>query len=605
MSPEQAEMNGLDVDTRSDVYALGVLLYELLTGTTPFESETLKKVGLDEMRRIIREDEPPTPSQRLSTLAGQACSTVSERRGVDGRRLGQVLRGELDWIVMKALEKDRGRRYESASALAADVKRYLNDETVTACPPSAGYRLRKYVRRNRRVLAMAAIVAVALVAATAVSTWQAMEAQDAQHQAEADRKQAEADRDRAKTAEVEAQAAEQRATKQAAVASAVTSFLQADLLGQVHSLPNVINEVDGLPNLTVREALDRAAARIGERFRDQPLVEAAIRKTIGEAYQSLMHDDLAVPHLERAVALCTAHRGPDHPDTLASVNCLAHSYQWTARYPDEIALRQRMLKDREARFGPDAPETLACLHNLAAAYHDGRQYDTAVRLFEKVLEKRRAIYGPKDPMSLGTIHNLALAYEHMGRLAESMALHENVLDGIKSTNGPQHPSTIWPMMTYGQVCLRAGELDRADQLLREALALALKGEVTRGSRTQQSNARGWLALNLHLQQRHTQAEALIRETLAFHQKEFRDSPRTFYWESVLGAILLGQQRYAEAELLILQGYEGIKKREKTHYFEEIELIEAGDRVVRFYEATNQSEKARAWRQKLKSSAASK
>jgi serine/threonine protein kinase len=123
MSPEQAEMNGLDVDTRSDVYSLGVMLYELLTGTTPFESDTLKKVGLDEMRRMIREEEPPAPSRRWSTLSAQDCSTISERRGVDGRRLGQVLRGELDWIVMKALEKDRDRRYESASAFAADVQR--------------------------------------------------------------------------------------------------------------------------------------------------------------------------------------------------------------------------------------------------------------------------------------------------------------------------------------------------------------------------------------------------------------------------------------------------------------------------------------------------
>jgi tetratricopeptide (TPR) repeat protein len=196
MSPEQAEMNGLDVDTRSDVYALGVLLYELLTGTTPFAGVTLKKVGLDEMRRLIREEEPTTPSQRVCTLRA-AASTVSERRGVDGRRLGQVLRGELDWIVMKALEKDRNRRYESASAFAADVQRYLADEPVLACPPSAGYRLKKLLRRHRVALVTASVVAATLLAATAVSAWQAIEASRARTLAEQREASADAQRRRA------------------------------------------------------------------------------------------------------------------------------------------------------------------------------------------------------------------------------------------------------------------------------------------------------------------------------------------------------------------------------------------------------------------------
>ena len=231
-----------------------MLLYELLTGTTPFTGETLKKAGLDEMRRIIREDEPPTPSQRLNTLDAQACSTVSERRGVDGRRLGQVLRGELDWIVMKALEKDRNRRYESASAFAADVQRYLNDEAVEACPPSAGYRLRKYVRRNRRPLVMAGVVAAALITATAISTWQAARATEAQDEAEADRKQAETDRDRARTAEGNAKTnlqrakeAEQRATTEGAIARAVNDFLQDDVLRQVASVPQSAEELGESP----------------------------------------------------------------------------------------------------------------------------------------------------------------------------------------------------------------------------------------------------------------------------------------------------------------------------------------------------------------------
>ena len=164
MSPEQAGMSDLDVDTRSDIYSLGVLLYELLTGTTPVDKDRFRAVGYDEMRRIIREEEPPKPSTRLSTLA-QAGTTVVTARGTDPRKLSRLFRGELDWVVMKALEKDRNRRYETANALAADVQRYLVDEPVLACPPSTGYRLRKFARRSRRFLVTAGLLAVALLIA--------------------------------------------------------------------------------------------------------------------------------------------------------------------------------------------------------------------------------------------------------------------------------------------------------------------------------------------------------------------------------------------------------------------------------------------------------
>jgi serine/threonine protein kinase/tetratricopeptide (TPR) repeat protein len=167
MSPEQAGQSGLDVDTRSDIYSLGVLLYELLTGTTPFDKARLKEVGYDELRRIIREEEPPRPSMRISTL-GKVATSLSTQRKSDPRRLRQLCRGELDWVVMKCLEKDRNRRYESASALAADVQRYLQDEPVQACPPSAGYRLHKFVRRNKGALATASVLVLALLVVVGV-----------------------------------------------------------------------------------------------------------------------------------------------------------------------------------------------------------------------------------------------------------------------------------------------------------------------------------------------------------------------------------------------------------------------------------------------------
>jgi serine/threonine protein kinase/tetratricopeptide (TPR) repeat protein len=169
MSPEQAGESGLDIDTRSDIYALGVLLYELLTGTTPFDREYFKTAGYDEMRRIIREVEPPRPSTRITTL-GQAAATISTQRRSDPRRLSQMFRGELDWIVMKCLEKDRERRYGTTNSLEKDIERYLHDEPVHACPPSAAYRLRKFVRRNRGPVLSVSIIAMLLLAAIVGTT---------------------------------------------------------------------------------------------------------------------------------------------------------------------------------------------------------------------------------------------------------------------------------------------------------------------------------------------------------------------------------------------------------------------------------------------------
>jgi serine/threonine protein kinase len=278
MSPEQAELSPLGVDTRSDIYSLGVLLYELLIGTTPFEKDRLHAASYDELRRIIREEEPPRPSTRISTLAADRAVTVAEQRRTDARRLRQQVRGELDWIVMKCLEKDRSRRYETADSLARDVERYLRDETVQACSPSLAYRLKRFVRRNKVAAAFIALLTVGL-AALAVSNVKIQSALSQKNDALA-----------------LALTNEQRATKEATRAQAIADFL-SDMLESAY--PDRIKD----SQYTVRELLDDFSTELDDEFASQPEVKAAIHSVIGTSYWQLGELDRADRHLKRALDL--------------------------------------------------------------------------------------------------------------------------------------------------------------------------------------------------------------------------------------------------------------------------------------------------------------
>src|SRR5262249_22988080 len=250
MAPEQAELNNLDIDTRADIYSLGVILYELLTGSTPFPAATLRAAGFTEMVRMIRDVEPPRPSTKLSSSA--ELPAIAAKRKLEPKKLTRLVHGDLDWIVMKALEKDRSRRYETANGLAMDVQRYLNDEPISAGPPSPGYRLRKFVRRHKRTVGTAVIVLLALVAGVVISTGNAV---------------------RATLAEARANQERDAANKAAAQAAAISKFLTDDLLGQ--AAPDLNSRDRGV---TVEQLLDKAAQNIpnNKRFADQPEIEASI-----------------------------------------------------------------------------------------------------------------------------------------------------------------------------------------------------------------------------------------------------------------------------------------------------------------------------------------
>jgi serine/threonine protein kinase len=555
MSPEQAMAKHGLVDHRTDIYSLGVTLYELLTGVPAIPGTDRHEL----MQRIAFEEIVP-PRQHEPSIPL-----------------------DLETVLLKALAHEPASRYASAQEFADDLRRWLDSKPVRAKRPGVADRLGKWTRRNRAVVVTAAIcLLVSMAVGTAVSLYQVGIAREAQRQAEA---------------------AEGQAGIDSAVARAVNDFLQRDLLGQVASEPQLGQISGDNPFLTVREALDRAAARIDERFQDQPLVEAAIRTTIGIAYNHLTEHQQAARHLERAVALRQAHLGHEHPDTLDSMRQLAIAWGWTGRFSEAISLRQQILDSCQARLGPNHPQTLESVGELAGTLQTAGQWDRSAQLWERLLEKRRNLDGPTHASTLGTMHGLALSYAYTGRLTESIALHEVLLELVKATNGLDHHEVAWPLTTLAVTCQRARDFDRADRLFREALVLEMKRVDSYQARNRTATVLGFLGQNLFLQKRYVEAERVIRESLSILEKVRPDHPESFYWMNLLGAVLCGQHRFSEAESLLVQGYDEMKKREALMDANwRTRLPQAGERVVWFYEVTNQPEKARAWREKVGNSA---
>jgi tetratricopeptide (TPR) repeat protein len=546
MSPEQAELNNQDIDTRSDVYSLGVLLYELLTGTTPLTKARMKQAAFTELLRLIREEEPPRPSARLSE-SREALPSISAQRQTEPAQLTRLVKGELDWIVMKALEKDRGRRYETANGLARDLQRYLADEPVEACPPSAGYRLRKLLHRHRTgVLAVAAFAAL-LLAGVVVSTWQAVRATRAEARAweaadaERDAREAEASqRRRAEEAEAlardrlaEVTREKQRADGEARTAQAVNEFLQQDLLLQADSLEQADRGFPAEPNLTVREALNRAAAKIGDRFRDQPLVEAAVRQAIGDAYRGVGAPRLGVPHLVRAQALREAQLGRNHPDTLNSAHNLALLYLEGGQFDRAVTLFEAALAKMKEKLGPDHADTLQTMHNLAIAYLEAGSLDRALPLYEESLRRRTEKLGADHPSVLESLNGLGLAYKAAGQYDRAVQLLHKAHAQARERLGPDHPHTLRSVNSLGLAYLTAGRTDEAVRLFEQNLAKAADALGPDHPHTLMSKNN--LALAYRDAGRLDKAVPLFEQTLAQTKEKLGpDHPRTLLCMSNLG-----------------------------------------------------------------------
>jgi serine/threonine protein kinase/Tfp pilus assembly protein PilF len=550
MSPEQAQINQLDIDTRSDIYSLGVLLYELLAGSPPFIRQELERGGVLEMLRLIREQEPPRPSTRLSTAEG--LPTLAENRGTAPARLTKLVRGELDWIVMKALEKERSRRYETAIGLALDVQRYLADEPVLAGPPSAIYKLRKFVRRNRGPVLALALVLLALVIGSIGAMLGLIEAR---------RQESHATAFAIKEAKARAEEAVQRKLAQGNERKANTEKDRAEKrLTQIEKINDILGSIfkdldpraaekEGIPLQTLLgKRLDQATSDLEDEAVGDPLAVAKLQMVLGLSQLGLGYAEKAITLFSRARATYSAKLGSDDPVTLNSMNSLAGAFQAAGKLELALPLFQETVELMKAKLGPEHPDTLNSRNNLAAAYRDAGELDLALALFDETLKLIKAKLGPEHPSTLTSMNNLAGAYQAVGKLDLALPMFEETLRLMKANGklGPEYPDTLGTMNNLAGAYQAAGKLDLALAMFKETLKVT-KDKLgpdhpdTLGSMNN-------LALAFLAAGKLDLALTLLDETLKLaKEKQGRDHPDTL---STMNNLALAYQKASKFDLAL-------------------------------------------------------
>jgi eukaryotic-like serine/threonine-protein kinase len=470
MSPEQAMLSGVDVDTRSDIYSLGVLLYELLTGHTPFDPKALLAAGLDEMRRLIREQEPPRPSTRIGTLDEEERTTVAKRRQAEPAALSRLVRGDLDWIVMKCLEKERGRRYETSSALAHDIQHHLNEEPVTAAAPSTLYRFRKFVRRNKAALATASLLVGLLVAGTVVSAWQALRATRAEANEKAQRIRSEQERNRAVVAETRAQADRKRALKEAAKSTQVAQLLKDMLQGVGPSVAL------GRDTTLLRDILDRTEARLGPELKNQPEVELELRETLANVYWDLAAWEQAVAMFHQSLELKRKVWGKENPGVADSLHCMAEVYRRSGYALEAEEAEREALAIYQKRFGREHASVASSLNNLGLTLADQGKSTEAEAMLREALAINQKVLDAGDREVGNSLSRLGRVLLDQGKLAEAETqLRNSVTISRKAlerqpNDAPARGYFVWGLSYLAETLRRQGRFAEAEAAQREALA---------------------------------------------------------------------------------------------------------------------------------------
>src|SRR6266568_4917329 len=617
-------LSGLDVDTRSDIYSLGVLLYELLTGKTPFDAQELVNSGLEAMRRTIREKEPIRPSTRLGTMLEGELTTTAKHRHTDAPKLVHLLRGDLDWIVMKALEKDRARRYETANGLARDVERYMGDEPVVARPPSKMYRFQKLARRNKLAFAAAGAVAATLVVGLGLATWQFIE------------------KSRAYRLTLLAEQAQERLRLQAQAsekqARAINRFLTEDLLFQATPEQTAREK-----KVTMEEVLAVATHNLDQNaeIAQQPELEATLRLDIGTTYEKLGALGEAERNLRIALKLCRSALGAEHLETLAAKHELAKLLSDQRKDEESERLAHEAWQGRLRLLGAEHRDTLNSQELYEEALAEQAKWREAEPIARQILQIReRGVLGPNDPATISSLGDLGEMLQLRGANAEAEPYVREALTRLQRNGFADKHDGFLCVKELAMTRLLQGDPVEAGKLLAEALPRARKRlgpdnvltlfiqrvlvrALTEEGRLVEAEALGKETLNARLSTRANQddvgtgrtllylgrvlveeskqdeAEPRLQEALTIFRKDASIKARpelagqAANW---LGAIQLARKAYSEAEALMLPGSE-------RFFAAAVELSPHERRlavrhIVRLYQAWGKPEQTAEWQKRL-------